>query len=106
MSGPVSKYQQNVVFKLNSKNKLNLNHSLIVRTYLSVVSCVSPVTNIELGQSNLNVNQLMVNLTMEFQSRAHIWISVVAFSSLSQSFSAYGGSVTVTRAGESNIDLL
>ena len=90
MSGPVSKYQQNVVFKLNSKNKLNLTHPLIARTYLSGVSSVSPVTNVELSESVLNGNHLMVNLTLKFQSKAHIWISLVAFSTWSQSFSAYG----------------
>ena len=43
---------------------------------------------------------------MKFQSIAHLWVSVIAFSSTSSSFSAYGGTVTIARPGTSNLDLI
>ena len=36
----------------------------------------------------------------------YIWVSMVAFSNQTQSFSAYGGAMTMTRVGTYTLDLI
>ena len=61
---------------------------------------------LSLGQSRLSTRHLIVHISSTLKITAHIWISLVAFASQKNTFSAYGGTLTINRAGSSNLDLI